>query len=209
MEQSLLAAFLFELKGRIVEEDLYKTKAKNWREFILRRTKIHPWTEEWGKVYSHEEKLLKGILKDEIVDIFHIGSTSVPAVGYAKPIIDILIVVKNIEKIDLFNGELQRFGYEPKGENGITGRRYFPKGNENRTHHLHIFQVGNENINAHLDFKEYLIKHPEDAKKYGEVKIELAKKFPENHYRYQDEKQEFVKELVLRAKEWAVKRNTF
>jgi hypothetical protein len=31
MEQSLLAAFLFELKGRIVEEDLYKTKAKNWR----------------------------------------------------------------------------------------------------------------------------------------------------------------------------------
>ncbi|PAE31302.1 hypothetical protein CHI06_28635 [Bacillus sp. 7884-1] len=175
----------------------------------MRRTKIHPWTEEWGKVYSHEEKLLKGILKDEIVDIFHIGSTSVPAVGYAKPIIDILIVVKNIEKIDLFNGELQRFGYEPKGENGITGRRYFPKGNENRTHHLHIFQVGNENINAHLNFKEYLIKHPEDAKKYGEVKIELAKKFPENHYRYQDKKQEFVKELVLRAKEWAVKRNTF
>lgn len=107
MEQSLLAAFLFELKGRIVEEDLYKTKAKNWRKFILRKTKIHPWTEEWGKVYRHEEKLLKGILKDEIVDIFHIGSTSVPAVGYAKPIIDILTVVKNIEKIDLFNGELQ------------------------------------------------------------------------------------------------------
>jgi hypothetical protein len=33
-------------------------------------------------------------------------------------------------------------GYEPKGENGTTGSRYFPKGKDNRTHHLHIFQVG-------------------------------------------------------------------
>ena len=175
----------------------------------MRKTKICPWTEEWGKVYRHEEKLLKGILKDEIVHIFHIGSTSVQATGYAKPIIDILIVVKSIEKVDLFNGELRRFGYESKGENGITGRRYFPKGNESRTHHLHIFQVGNENIKTHLDFKDYLIKHPEDAKKYGEVKIELAKKFPENHYRYQDEKQVFVNGLVLKAKDWALKRNAY
>jgi len=172
----------------------------------LRKTEICPWTEEWEKRYSHEEKLLKGILIDEIVDIFHIGSTSVPAVGYAKPIIDILIVVKNIEKVDLFNEELRRFGYEPKDENGITGRRYFPKGNENRTHHLHIFQVGNENIKTHLDLKEYLIIHPEDAEKYGEIKIELAKKFPENHYKYQDEKQELVNELVLKAIDWAAKR---
>ena len=171
------------------------------------KTRIHPWTEEWEKLYSHEEKLLKGILKEEIIDIFHIGSTSVPAIGYAKPIIDILLVVKNIDKVDLFNEELRRSGYEPKGENGIAGRRYFPKGNENRTHHLHIFEVGNENITTHLDFKEYMMKHPEDAKKYGEVKVDLAKKFPEDHYKYQDKKQEYVDGLVLWVKDWAVKRN--
>jgi GrpB-like predicted nucleotidyltransferase (UPF0157 family) len=180
----------------------------NRRRVHLRKTKICPWTEEWAKVFSHEEKWLKEILKDEIVDIFHIGSTSVPAVGYAKPIIDILMVVKNIEKVDLFNEELQRFGYEPKGENGIPGRRYFPKGNETRTHHLHIYQVGHENIKTHLDFKEYLMNHPEDAKNYGQLKIELAKRFPENHYQYQDEKQEFVNQLVLKAKDWDHKRNS-
>lgn len=173
----------------------------------MRKTKICPWTEEWEKQYRHEEKLLTRIFLDEIVEIFHIGSTSVPAVGYAKPIIDILVLVKNIEKVDLFNEELRSFGYEPKGENGITGRRYFPKGNENRTHHLHIFQIGNENIKSHLDFKEYIINHPEDAKKYGEVKIELAEKYPEDHDKYQDEKQEFVNELVLKAKDWAAKRD--
>ncbi|WP_456278808.1 GrpB family protein [Bacillus sp. AK128] len=175
----------------------------------MRKTKILPWNEEWTKLYSLEEELLKEILKDEVVEIFHIGSTSVPAIGYAKPIIDILVVVKNIGEVDLYNQELQGLGYEPKDENGIPGRRYFPKGKENRTHHLHIFQSGNTNIETHLDFKEYLIKHPEDAKRFGDIKIELSKKFPENHYKYQAEKQEFVNELVTRAKKWAVKRNSY
>ncbi|KGR79033.1 GrpB family protein [Ureibacillus manganicus] len=175
----------------------------------MRKTKICPWTEDWGKAYSQEEKLLKEILKDELVHIFHIGSTSVPTIGYAKPIIDILAVVKDIERIDLFNKELSRVRYEPRGENGITGRRYFQKGNENRTHHLHIYQVGNENIKIHLDFKDYLFNHPEDAKKYGELKMKLAKKYPENHYEYQDEKQKYADKLVLRAREWAGNKNFY
>ncbi|WP_407637746.1 GrpB family protein [Bacillus ndiopicus] len=32
-------------------------------------------------------------------------------------------------------------------------RRYFVKGKEKRTHHVHIFQTGNQNINKHLKFK--------------------------------------------------------
>jgi len=119
----------------------------------MRKTNIQPWTEEWEMLYSLEAEGLKGILKNEIVDLFHIGSTSVPSVGYAKPIIDLLMVVTDIEKINLYNEELQKFGYEPKGENGIRGRRYFAKGKEKRTHHLHIFQVGNENITTHLIFR--------------------------------------------------------
>lgn len=39
-----------------------------------------------------------------------------------------------------------------------------------------MFQRGNENIKTHLDFKSYLIEHPKEAKKYGDVKLELAKK---------------------------------
>lgn len=51
-----------------------------------------------------------------------------------------------------------------------------------------------------MNFKDYLMKHPEDAKRYGEFKLELAVQYPENHYKYQAEKQEFVNELVKRAK---------
>ena len=172
----------------------------------MRKTKILPWTEDWGKLYKQEEKVLKKIFKVELIDIFHIGSTSISTIGYAKPIIDILIVVKDIEKVDLYNGEMQVLGYEPKGENGIVGRRYFPKGKENRTHHLHIFQVGNDHIKTHLDFKEYLLQNPAEAKKYGELKIKLAKHFPNEHHKYQDGKQQFVNELADKAKKWASQR---
>ncbi|WP_010280861.1 GrpB family protein [Bacillus timonensis] len=175
----------------------------------MRGTKILPWSEDWEKSYSQEEKVLKGIVKDELVEIFHIGSTSIPTIGYAKPIIDILMVVKDIGNVDLYNSEIISWGYEPKGENGIVGRRYYIKGKDNRTHHLHIFQVGSEHIKIHLDFKEYLIHNPSEAQKYGVLKIKLAKQYPNEHHKYQAGKQQFVNDLVDKAQEWASQRRGF
>jgi GrpB-like predicted nucleotidyltransferase (UPF0157 family) len=93
----------------------------------LRTTKILAWTEDWGKLYKQEEEILKEVFKDELIDIFHIGSTSIPTIGYAKPIIDILIVVKDIEKVDLFNDDMRALGYEPKGENALLEEDIFQK----------------------------------------------------------------------------------
>ncbi|MCM3725085.1 GrpB family protein [Neobacillus cucumis] len=171
----------------------------------MRKTEIVPWTNDWVNSYKKEEKILKDIFLNELIEIHHIGSTSIPTIGYAKPIIDILIVVKDIEKVDLFNDEMRTLGYEPRGENGIAGRRYFQKGKEKRTHHVHIYQAGNEKIKIHLDFKVYLINFPEDAKSYGELKIKLARQFPDEHHKYQYGKQQFVNELVNKVKEWAWK----
>ncbi|OAT85981.1 hypothetical protein A6P54_17690 [Bacillus sp. MKU004] len=168
----------------------------------MRKTEILPWTEEWGKEYLKEESKLKEIFKDELIDIYHIGSTSIPSVGYAKPIIDILVVVKDIEKVNVFNKEMVCLGYEPRNEHGITERRYFTKGKQKRSHHVHIFQLGNKNIDAHLSFKEYLINNPEEAKKYGDLKKILAKQFPDDTHKYQEVKEKFVDELIKKAVDW-------
>ena len=106
----------------------------------MRKTTILPWTEDWVKQFEKEEKILKIIFGNELLEIYHIGSTTIPTIGYAKPVIDILIVVKDIEKIDLYDEAMIIQGYEPRGENGIPGRRYFSKGKNNRTHHIHIFR---------------------------------------------------------------------
>ncbi|WP_400245825.1 GrpB family protein [Niallia sp. JL1B1071] len=98
------------------------------------------------------------------------------------------------------------FGYGPRGENGILGRRYFLKAKEKRTHHLHSYQAGDGNSRNSLDFKEYLIKHPEDAKSYGDLK--LANQFLNDIHKYQDEKEYFVNKLVEKAIDWRLKRTS-
>lgn len=154
-------------------------------------------------MYTLESEIISRIFNNEMISIYHIGSTSIPHIGYAKPIIDILVVVKDIEKVDLYNKEMAEMGYSDRGEQGIVERRYFTKGGSNRTHHVHIYQYGNINIKKHLDFKEYLLAHSEDAKKYGELKIKLAEEFPDDTHKYQERKESFVNELVAKSIKWA------
>lgn len=169
----------------------------------MRKTNIQPWTKEWEVKYKIEELALKEIFKDIIIDIFHIGSTSIPTIGFAKPIIDILIVLEDIEQVDPLNNKMTELGYSPKGENGIPGRRYFSKGGEQRTHHIHVYQKGNENIQIHLNFQAYLLENPDIAEQYGQLKKSLLEKYPDNHQKYQEGKQEFVDQLVKAAQKWA------
>ncbi|KGR82124.1 GrpB family protein [Lysinibacillus odysseyi] len=168
----------------------------------MRKTNITKWTAQWNEDYYKEKLLLETIFEEELIDLFHIGSTSIQAIGYAKPIIDILMVVRNIDKIDLYNEEMSVLGYYAKGENDISGRRYFTKGGDNRTHHLHVFQVENEHIDIHLNFKAYLKQHPDEARKYGEHKLQLAERFFEDHHKYQQAKQQYTDELVRKAMDW-------
>jgi len=136
------------------------------------------------------------------VAVHHIGSTAIPNLS-AKPIVDLLVVVRDIEKIDTFNEMMSRLDYLAKGENGIPGRRFFIKGDEiHRTHHIHIFQISHPDIERHLNFRDYLVAHPEEAQAYGRLKQELARRFPTDIDNYIAGKDEFVKEIDRKAQAW-------
>lgn len=104
------------------------------------------------------------IYGDLLLEIYHIGSTSVAGLK-AKPVIDMMPIVSDINEVDKFDDQMQELGYELLGENGIVGRRFFRKCNMSsgkRTHHVHIFDTSSQDeINRHLAFKAYLIAHPE------------------------------------------------
>ncbi|MCC5423939.1 GrpB family protein [Clostridium botulinum] len=154
--------------------------------------------------YEKEAEKIYNIMKDEIVQIHHIGSTAIKGI-YAKPVIDILVEVENINNVDNYNEEMKSLGYIPKGEYGIKERRFFLKGLYNRTHHLHIFQRGNSEIERHINFRNYMIKHREEAKKYEKLKKELALKFKYDIDSYCIGKDSFIKEIDEKAKLWANK----
>jgi GrpB-like predicted nucleotidyltransferase (UPF0157 family) len=88
------------------------------------------------------------------------------------------------------------------GEYGIPKRRFFSKGGDNRTHHVHFYEKGNEEIVRHLVFRDYMIAHPEEAMKYSELKQTLAEKFPTNIAKYVEGKNNYIKAIDDKAKTW-------
>lgn len=168
---------------------------------------IVPYNSEWPQKFQEEAGKIRDALGQEVVEIYHMGSTAVPGIK-AKPIIDILVEVHDIQKIDGLNGEMVRLGYEPKGEYGIPGRRFFIKNDQRtRTHHVHIFQTGHPDIERVLGFRDYLIAHPEDAQAYGELKILLADQFREDREHYTEGKTEFVRGIDHKVREWKLERS--
>ncbi|EDP69093.1 hypothetical protein CAT7_06216 [Carnobacterium sp. AT7] len=166
------------------------------------KIKVVEYREEWSKLFQVESKKIQDIFGKELIAIHHIGSTSVPHLN-AKPIIDIMPIVKKIEHVDSFNIQMSKIGYEPLGEYGIEGRRFFRKGGDQRTHHIHVFQNTNKNdMERHLAVRDYLRTHYEARRDYGNLKRELAIKFPNNINSYSDGKDEFVKNLERKALLW-------
>lgn len=70
----------------------------------------------WPTLFENERSLLQITLGHVISQIHHIGSTSVPGLS-AKPVIDILIEVTNLDELDSMNQAMERAGYTVRGEN--------------------------------------------------------------------------------------------
>lgn len=166
------------------------------------KVEVVSYNPKWELLYNQEANILSNILGSELVVIHHIGSTSVPNLA-AKPIIDIMPIVKNIDKIDKLNPLFENVGYECMGEFGITGRRYYRKGGNQRTHQVHIFEEKDTfNIERHLAVRDYLRSYPKIAIEYEKLKRELALRFPTDIEAYCDGKESFVKSLESQSLKW-------
>ena len=169
---------------------------------MTRKVEVVPYCPDWPSLYQAEAEALHHALGEEVLSIHHFGSTSIPGIS-AKPVIDILVIVRNIDVIDGMNPRLAAIGYHAVGEYGIPGRRFFYKGSDDvRSHHLHIYQSGNPHILRHLVFRDYLRTHPAPARNYARLKEELARRFPEDMDQYIAGKNDFVKAHEQIALDW-------
>jgi GrpB-like predicted nucleotidyltransferase (UPF0157 family) len=169
---------------------------------MSRKVLVFPYNPAWPQQFEAESGVLQAIFGNEVVGIHHFGSTSIPGMS-AKPIIDILVEVSEIERVDRFNEKMRETGYTPKGENGIMGRRYFVKGSEDlHVSHVHCFQSGHWQIERCLNFRDYLMDHPSDAWSYSRLKEFLAEQFPENIDAYIEGKEPLCEEINAKARRW-------
>lgn len=162
--------------------------------------KLVPYDETWPLEFEKEKEILKEVLKDYVLDIQHVGSTSIPTLS-AKPILDVAVAVKDIETLRELIPILTNAGYDVKDSIEDFGEVLARKGPPDcRTHYIHVEVLGSEYWNNHILFRDYLIKHPEYIKKYEEMKKEVCLKYTDRK-EYTKHKNEFIKEVIELAKE--------
>lgn len=166
------------------------------------KVRIVPYDPDWPAQYEMERQRIVDALGDIIVEIHHIGSTSVPGLP-AKPIIDITFAIRKLEDFIECIPPLRELGYTFVDYPENTERYFFRKG-QPRTHHLHIVEVNSEELYRPLDFRDALRASPTLRERYAQLKYKLAREKQSNRNAYTKGKGALI-EAGLR--EWRARKN--
>ena len=148
---------------------------------MAKRVVVVTYNEQWKTDFEKIKQHLLPAIKDTIISIEHIGSTSVEGLS-AKPIIDIDIVISDYYVFDTVVENLASLGYIHEGNLGIKDREAFDyKGNiDLPKHHLYVCPEFSAELHRHIAFRDYLRNNPDAVHKYSKVKEEGAKLFPDS-----------------------------
>jgi len=141
-------------------------------------------------------------LKDLIIDIVHVGSTSVEGLA-AKPIIDFVIIIESYEIFPELVQRLNTLGYEHEGDGGIGERECFKRNvkDDFMQYHMYVCPKDSLELKRQIMFRDYLNMH-EDAKcEYAALKESLAERFRHDIDSYVDGKHEFIENILKMAQE--------
>ena len=158
---------------------------------------------EWELSANNLIKKIKDILKDDVIDIQHIGSTSIIHI-YAKPIVDIVVGVSDFEKILKHNDELKKAGIIYRREDH-EGQHLYICGdipNDIHTHYIHVVIWGEKHWNNYINMRDYLNAHSDKAEEYSKLKLKLAEEYSEDRVAYTNGKNEFIESVLREASEW-------
>jgi GrpB-like predicted nucleotidyltransferase (UPF0157 family) len=158
----------------------------------------------WPALAGHYAGEL-AVLRPSLVTVHHIGSTSVVGLS-AKPVIDLMPIVKDLASLDSMRGRVEALGYGWHGEFGIDGRRYCTLADDagKRIVQLHFYAQGSLHARRHLAFRDYLRAHPAVAADYEAEKLRARALHPDNSHAYSEEKGAWIRAAEAKALAWFV-----
>jgi GrpB-like predicted nucleotidyltransferase (UPF0157 family) len=156
----------------------------------------------WPAMAAVEMGRVAAALGEVAVRTEHVGSTAVPGMA-AKPIVDLQVSVAAIEPIERYARPLAELGYLFAPDPDAPDFHFFGKPPERpRTFHLHVCAGGSEHELRHVALRDYLRAHPEEARRYGDLKRELVARHPGDRLAYIAGKADHVAALERRALDW-------
>lgn len=134
--------------------------------YVLRIVEPDP---AWATRYAELEQQISEALGDRLLEIQHVGSTSVPGLP-AKPIIDVDVAVADPDDEPTYVPALESLGLvhwltEPDWHR----HRLFKMLTEPRVH-VHVFGADCPELVRHRMFREWLTDHEEDRALYAAAK---------------------------------------
>jgi GrpB-like predicted nucleotidyltransferase (UPF0157 family) len=153
--------------------------------------------EKWPIRYGVVRQTVQVALGPSALRVEHIGSTSVPGLA-AKPIIDVLVVVQDVEDEAAFVSPLERAGFvlrvrEPE-------HRMFRT--QTRDVHVHLYEPDHEEVSACLDLRDWLRADADDRALYERTKRLLATRTWTDMNEYADAKTDVILAILGRARAW-------
>jgi GrpB-like predicted nucleotidyltransferase (UPF0157 family) len=171
---------------------------------------IEPYSANWIERYQDERRALLATLPVPIIDVQHVGSTSVPGLA-AKPTVDIMLGTHDWPWPETHDHTLATLGYRFYKASAPDGRwRVYLKAwrEKQRGYHLHVVEHGSDHWQTHLLFRDFLRSHQAQAKRYEALKLDLAERFANDRSAYQRGKAELIRELTRLAQESAIAPST-
>ena len=164
---------------------------------------LAPHQEEWTQNAKRTIQVLNRLLEPVAVDIQHIGSTAIPSI-HAKPIIDLVVGVRNLDDIAPYVELLKQHDFVFRGED-VAGQLLFVMGDsekDTRTHHIHVVRWNGAEWNNYINFRDYLNRFPDKAIEYDVCKKKLVAQFADDRGSYTTGKQELIDRLLKEAHTW-------
>ena len=156
--------------------------------------------EQWNECFKEIESTIKDLLAGYPVKrISHIGSTAIQGI-WAKNIVDVLVEISKEADMEGAARILEQNGFirmsEEKGRISLN-KGYTKEGFADKVYHIHLRYTGD---NDELYFRDYLNEHPQIAKEYESLKLELWKKYEHNRDAYTEAKTGFIRKWTTEAR---------
>ena len=156
--------------------------------------------DRWKDNYNEIEKMLTGLLADQpVVRISHIGSTAVQGI-WAKNIVDVMVEIPQSADMEDVAYILEQNGFiimSSEANRISLNKGYTKNGFADKVYHIHLRYAGD---NAELYFRDYLNEHPDVAKQYETLKLQLWKQYEHNRDAYTDAKTDFISKWTAVAR---------
>lgn len=153
---------------------------------------------QWPARFERERALLAAAIGGRVRGgIHHVGSTAVPGLE-AKPTIDVLVGVEDLESARACFGPLAELGYLYAPYLPEEMHWFCKPSPSRREFHLHLVPVGSPRFRDELTFRDRLRADPEVAREYLALKKLLAERFRTDREGYTVGKSEFIARVLGR-----------